>query len=667
MSRHVSCGVAGILVVWLVSAQTCLAQAGPGSAQQSISDFTRYDEFGGILLSPDGQYAAVLGGKHGRSVLGVLSMKDLKPINGVRAQEGFEFYDFRWVSPKRLMYRLAERQDNGVLAVTGEIAAIDADGKSHEFLYGYRAGERQTGTRIPVRESSYAVAELISPLLADDRNVLMSEQPFKQIGNYYYVDRDAKPGIILLDVYSGKKRKMGTAPLIGAEVLVDHNDRVRIAVGLNQLLKYAVSWKPDPDGEWQDFDLPGFKEESIEPKIMGVDAQSMFFVGTALADRHSALYRLDLNGKAVTKVFGFPDADIADVVYDLTRKRIIGVQSYIDRRITHWLDSADPAARIAAALQRSFPDQNIEIATATADGRLAVVFVSSSTNPGDYYLFDTKAMKAQYIQPARAWIDPQKMRPKEPFAFKARDGLELHGYLTRPTGDGPYPTVVLPHGGPHGVREYWEFDWEAQLLASRGYAVLQLNYRGSGGFGDAFTDLGYREWGGKIQDDITDSLRWAVSQKIADGNRACIVGASFGGYSALQSVEREPSLYRCAVGIAGIYDLELMYESGDIPKFRTGEDYLHTVLGKDSAQLRAFSPVYGAGQIQVPVLLIHGKEDKRADFEQARRMKAALDANGKKYEWRALRGEGHGIHDEETRAEVYTSIIEFLDRNLKGQ
>ncbi len=667
MSRHVSCGVAGILLAWLASAQTCLAQAGPASAQQSISDFTKYDEFGGIMLSPDGQYAAVLGGKHGRGMLGVLSMKDFKPVNGVRAREGFEFYDFKWVSHKRLMYRLAERQDNGVLAVTGEIAAIDLDGKSHEFLYGYRAGERQTGTRIPVREASYAMAELISPLLADDRNVLMSELPFKLIGNYYYVDRDAKPAIILLDVYSGKKRKMGTAPLIGAEVLVDHNDRVRIAIGLNHLLKYAVSWKPDPDGEWQDFDLPGFKEESIEPKIMGVDEQSVFFVGTALADRYSALYRLDLHGKAVTKVFGFPDADIADVAYDLTRKRIIGVQSYIARRITHWLDSADPAARIAAALQRSFPDQNIEIATATTDGRLAVVFVSSSTNPGDYYLFDTRAMKAQYIQPAREWIDPQKMRPKEPFAFKARDGLELHGYLTRPAGEGPYPTVVLPHGGPHGVREYWEFDWEAQLLASRGYAVLQLNYRGSGGFGDAFADLGYREWGGKIQDDITDSLRWAIAQKIADGNRACIVGASFGGYAALQSVEREPSLYRCAVGIAGIYDLELMYESGDIPNFRTGEDYLHTVLGKDSAQLRAFSPVHGAGQIQVPVLLIHGKEDKRADFEQARRMKAALDANGKKYEWRALRGEGHGIHDEETRAEVYTSIIEFLDRNLKGQ
>jgi dipeptidyl aminopeptidase/acylaminoacyl peptidase len=648
-------------------AQPARAQAVPNPAPPAITDFTRYDEFGGILLSPDGQYAAFLGGKHGRSVLAFLSLKDFKPINGVRAREGFEFYDFNWVSNQRVIYRVAERQDNGVLALTGEIAAIDVGGKQHQFLYGYRAGELQTGTNIQVREDSYATAELISPLMGDDRNVLMSEQPWKQVGNYYYINRDAKPNIILLDVHTGRKRNLGKAPLFEATLLVDSSDRVRLAIGLDDRLKYAASWKPDPEGAWQDFDLPGFKPESVEPQVMGEDGQSVLFIGTAASERYSALYRLDLQSRVVTKVFGFPDTDISDVVYDLPRKRIIGVQSYVDRRVTHWLDSKDPAARIAASLQRAFPDQSIEISTATQDGRVAVVFVHSSTNPGDYYLFDTTAMKAKYLQPARKWIDPQKMRAKEPFTLKARDGLELHGYITRPMGgDGPYPTVVLPHGGPHGVREYWEFDWEAQLLASRGYAVLQLNYRGSGGFGDEFTELGHREWGGKIQDDLTDSLRWAVSQNIADPDRVCIVGASFGGYSALQSVVREPRLYRCAVGIAGIYDLELMYRSGDIRVFRSGENYLREVLGEDADQLRAFSPVLGVDRIQVPVLLIHGKEDRRADFEHAKRMKAALDASGKKYEWYALKGEGHGIHDEETRAEVYGSIVEFLDRNLKA-
>ena len=665
MHGYGSSGVAAILACLLTTWPAAAAEN--PAAPPPLSDFTKYDEFGGILLSPDGVHAVALGGKHGRELLAFISMKGGAFVNGVRAREGSEFYDFQWVSNQRVIYRLAERQDNGVLAVTGEIAAIDVGGKSHEFLYGYRAGQKQTGTRIAVREASYATAELISPLRNDDRNVLMSEQPWKQVGNYYFQDRDASPSIVLLDVYTGRKKVVGRAPLIGATMLVDSEDRVRIALGLNRQFKYAVSWKPDPSGAWQDFDLPGFESESIQPMIMGEDSQSMFFLGTAVGDRYSALYRLDLQSRIVTKVFGFDDTDISDVVYDLARKRIIGVQSYVDKPVTHWLDSNDRAARIAAALQRSFPGQTIQIPTATVDGRVAVVLVSSSTNPGDYYLFDTATMKAQYIQPARRWIDPGKMRPKEPFLFTARDGLELHGYVTRPVGDGPYPTIVLPHGGPHGVREIWEFDWEAQLLASRGYAVLQVNYRGSGGFGQKFSELGYRQWGGKIQDDITDSLRWAVEQKIADGNRVCIVGASFGGYSALQSVEREPSLYRCAVGFAGVYDLELMFESGDVPNFRTGENYLQKVLGTDVEQLRAFSPVRGASRIQVPVLLIHGKEDTRADFEQARRMKAALDAAGKKYEWRALRGEGHGIHDEETRAEVYGSIVEFLDRNLKGQ
>jgi dienelactone hydrolase len=662
MKQRRSLTVAGALVMCLVAVKF----AGAGEPVSPIGDFTRYDEFGGILLSPDGRHAAILAGRHGRSLLGFLSIADSKVINTVRAREGYEFFDFRWVSNERVIYRLAERQIDGQLSFTGEIAAIDVGGKRHEFLYGYRAGEQQTGTKIAVRQDSYATADLLSTLRGDDRNVLMRERPWKRVGDIYFNDLDAKPNIILLDVYTGRKKTIGKAPLVNARLLVDTNDQVRFAVGLNKDLKEAVSWKPDPDGDWQDFNLPGFRPGSIEPIVLGEDSRSVHFLATAATDSHSALYRLDLQSKVVTKLFGFPDADIADVVFDLAGKRIVGVQSYVDKRVTHWLDSTDPAARIAAALQRSFPGQNVHISTASEDGRLAVVFVNSSTNPGDYYLFDTKAMKAKYIQSARKWIDPQRMREKEPFSIKARDGLKLHGYVTQPPGIGPFPTVVLPHGGPHGVREYWEFDWEAQLLASRGYAVLQLNYRGSAGFGDFFVELGYREWGGKIQNDLTDALRWAMEKGIADAKRTCIVGASFGAYSALQSVVRESALYRCAVGFAGVYDLELMHKSGDITYFRTGENYLRRVLGDDESQLREFSPVHGAARIQVPVLLIHGKEDRRAEFEHATRMKAALDSAGKKYEWRVLKGEGHAIEDEETRAEVYASIIEFLDRNLKG-
>jgi dipeptidyl aminopeptidase/acylaminoacyl peptidase len=225
--------------------------------------------------------------------------------------------------------------------------------------------------------------------------------------------------------------------------------------------------------------------------------------------------------------------------------------------------------------------------------------------------------------------------------------------------------VVMPHGGPHGVRDWWEFDWEVQLLANRGYAVLQVNFRGSGGYGRDFEAAGYGEWGAKMQDDVTDATRWAIEQKIAPADRTCIYGISYGGFAALMGAAREPELYRCAIGYAGVYDLELMWESGDVPDSRRGRAYLERVLGTDVAKLRAQSPVHNAQNIKAPVLLIHGKADGRADYEHAQRMKAALEKNNKKVEWLSLGREGHGIYDENTRREVYERILQFLDANLK--
>ena len=634
-------------------------------APLSIEAFTKYDVFSGIRLSPSGKYLVYMTGKYGRSLLVFMTVKDKKPIFALHCPEGFEFYDFHWISDRRIVYQIAERQLSGILARTGELFAVDMDGRNSDIIFGYRAGQMLTGTFIKKREASLSSAELISPLLKDKKHILIREMPFRRIGRNLYYDPDAKPIIALLDSYTGKKKKLDVAPYSNAVVMTDQQDRVRFAIGLNSNLEYVASWKPEPGGDWVDFNLPGFRENSIVPIIMSKDARSIYFLGTASGSLYSALFRLGLQTKEITKIFGLDDNNISNVVYDLTGKRIIGVLSYVDKPIIYWLDKKDLAARILASLEKSFPGQTVHIVTSTKDGSLAVIFVNSDINPGDYYLFDTKAMKAAYLQPARNWINPDEMRHKQPFTFKASDGLTLHGYITRPAGTGPYPMVVIPHGGPYGVRDNWEFDSEAQLFANRGYAVLQVNYRGSGGFGEEFERKGYKEWGGKIQDDITDATLWAVNQKIAIPDRICIYGGSFGAYSALEGVIREPTLYRCAIGYAGIYDLELMGKTADTSRSKFGKSYLRTVQGTDKSILHAWSPVYMADRIRVPVFLIHGKEDWRADFEQATEMKSALKKNKKVFEWMALRGEGHGVHDEETRKEVYERIIAFIDRYLK--
>ena len=656
--------LAGVLFYASAFGQTPSA---PQSAPSAIplEQFTKFDESGGLKLGPDGQTYAMLTGKYGRSAVVFVDVKTKKVLGGVRAQDDCEIDEYHWISPTRLIYTEAQRQRGNVRPTpTGEIFAVNRDGSGIRLLYGYRAEQSTLDTKIARRKASYASADYLGALKKDSRYILIAEYPWKIMQNLYVYNPDAKPLISRLDIYSGDKKQLDMAPLAGASLLLDHDDNVRFAYGRNEAQQYAVAWKPKADGNWESFNLPGFRDESVVPRRFSADDRSVYLTGVREGEKYDALFRLDLQSQQLEKMHAFEDMDVDGVIADFTDREVIGAYGYGAQETDFWLLKDNPAAQTYQALQRAFPNQRLNITSASEDGRIVVLFVDSDVNPGDYYMFDTVTKHADFLRAGRQWIDPKTMRPKEPIALKARDGLELHGYLTRPAGAGPHPLVVLPHGGPHGVRDSWEFDWEPQLLASRGYAVLQVNYRGSGGYGIDFQSAGYREWGAKMQDDVTDATRWAIEQKIASADRICIYGASYGGFAALMGVAREPDLYQCAIGYAGVYDLPLMWESGDVPDSRGGRSYLERVLGNDVAKLRAQSPVYNVQNIKAAVLLIHGKVDGRADYEHAKRMRAALEQNQKKVEWLALGGEGHGVYDEDSRREVYERILQFLDANL---
>ena len=637
----------------------------PTTAPVPLEQFTRFDEFGAIKLAPDSEYMAFTTGKYGRTKLYLRSLKDPKLISGVQAPENFEILDFEWVSTTRIIYFIAERQPGRVRPVfTGEIFAVDRDGRQSVQIYGYRAGGSTTGTRMNQGRSTYATPELLSTLKNDDRHVLIAEYPWTETANGYSFDPEAQPVIVRLDVYNGRKAKMGFVPLRRADILIDSQEQVRFAAGYDADSNLTALWKPQPDSDWQRFDFPLFRKGTVQPRRLTADNKAVLVTGAREGESLAALYSVDLETRAVEKLYQHAEADVTDLITDLEREAVVGVRVNADKPELHWLTADAPTAQLYQKLERAFPGQAVEIRSTTDKGNLVVVFVSSDVNPGEYYLFDTEKKKAEFLLAAKSWIDPRAMRPKEIVSIKARDGLTLHGYLTRPAATQPQPLVVLPHGGPHGVRDDWSFDWEAQLLASRGYAVLQVNYRGSGGYGQDFESAGYRQWGAKMQDDLTDATRWAITTGVAQGDRICIYGASYGGYAALTGAMREPKLYRCAVGYVGVYDLELMLTAGDIPDSRLGRDYLDKVLGSDRTELRERSPAHNASRIEIPVLLIHGKEDVRADYQHAKRMRAALEASQKPLEWLALSGEGHGVYDEQTRREVYEKLLAFLDRHL---
>ncbi|MDE2316885.1 MAG: S9 family peptidase, partial [Xanthomonadaceae bacterium] len=331
-----------------------------------------------------------------------------------------------------------------------------------------------------------------------------------------------------------------------------------------------------------------------------------------------------------------------------------------------YIDPTLPAAKLYMAISQKFPGEFVDFINFSEDGRELLFSVSSDRDPGTYYLIDTAHYKVVKLFAAAPWIDPSKMAERIPMHFKASDGLELEAILTVPNGVpmNNLPMVLLPHGGPHGVDDDWFFDGDAQFLASRGYLVLQVNYRGSSGRGLDFEQAGFLQWGTRIQQDLIDGVKWAEQQQYADPNRVCVYGGSFGGYSAMMSVIRAPKLFKCAIGYAGVYDLAMMYKKGDIRTDQFGRNYLATVIGKDDAALAANSPDKLADQIDVPVLLIHGKDDQRAPFAQAKAMRAALEAAHKPYEWMSKPDEGHGFYTEANNVDRLNLMQAFLAKYI---
>lgn len=642
-----------------------LAAIGVAVSAPPIEEFTRADEFGSVQISPDGNYLAMVTGQVGDSRLLFFNLPEKRFEVAVAATGSQEISGYQWVSAQRVVYFPGWRYTGNKFAIwTGDFVGINRDGKRHGLIYGPRGDDSVHQGHTRRRQASLATGSVLSRLPGDDRFILISEQPWRQFGRFWHENPDAMPRIARLDVFSGDKRNLGTVPLASARVLLDSEHEPRFAFGLGEANVLTAIWKPERRADWQRFEVEGFRPDTVIPHAFTHNEGAVQFSGVREGESLSALYEMDLEDHRVTRLFGHEVVDIDRVIFAYQGGPVIGVRLQHGRQQYHWLEPGHPVARTHQALERAFPGQSVVLTSMTQDRRRGVAVVYSDVNPGDFYVVDLESMAASLTVRARRWVQPGRMRPMTPIELPARDGLVLHGYLTRPEGEGPYPMVVVPHGGPHGVRDRWGYDPETQLLASRGYAVLQVNFRGSGGYGVDFEQAGYGEWGGKMQDDIADATRWAVAEGIADAERVCIYGASFGGYSALMGAVREPDLYRCAIAFAGVYDLELMFTTGDVRLSRAGRDYLDKVLGDDRSVLREASPVYHAERIKAPVLMVHGSEDWRADASHARRMKTALENAGKAHEWIELRGEGHGIFDDDTRRAYYEQLLAFLARHI---
>lgn len=632
----------------------------------TLEDFIKLPVHRNVQVSPDGSYLSVVFKKEGEDLLAILEKETLKPVNAFRARgEGKGIGSVYWVNDRRLVYSLTERKSwDKRLIDTGELVGVDIDGKGHELIFGYKAGQQQTGTRLKKKESSYGHHSIIDLLKDDDKYILIAFYKWKVVGNYWKTDHDAEPIIYKLNVYSGTKRRVGRLPHPGATGITDNNGYVRFAVSVNNNNRYVLSYKKDKEADWQDFQPKDFEGVKPFPLSFTADNNSVYLAANA-GNGTRALYLFNLKDNSFEKVFHDEKVDISDFINDFDGRRVVVVGTSLAKPEYHYLDRKDQKAKLHQKLGEAFDGYGFSITSITDDRSEMIVHVYSDINPGDYYLFDTKTFKADFLLTSRPWIDLSQTLPMQHMEFKTRDNTTIYGFVTLPPGkETNVPLVVMPHGGPHGVRDRWGFEWEAQLLASRGYAVLQVNYRGSGGYGIEFQEVGHGKWGTLMQDDITDATLALVEQGMVDPNRMCIYGGSYGGYAALMGAVKEPELYQCAIGSVGVYNLPMMFEKGDIAERERSLAYLYDVLGDDLEDQKARSPVYNVDKIKAKILLIHGTKDQRVPIEQAQSLMDAFDKIHKKYEWLELRNEGHGYYDEGNRMKIYSKLLEFLDKNI---
>lgn len=609
-----------------------------GAAPPTIDGLLRPAEFEDVQISPRGDYLALRMHSEGRTVMAVMRRADGVVTTTMAAGEDGHIDDVAWIGDERLLASWSKRVGRTAQPYAmPTLQVVDVDGGNRQAFDGWVAD--------PMNEDPDRV--LVVECMRETRRGCLTR--LREIGV----------------LARGKPVSIADGPVPNAQFLVD---RKRNPV---------FSWATDSEGylqtflregdDWVEINNERYSGVALYPQGVGYDMRH----GHLRAERTSGpdvIERIDLATGQRTVIASDPDMDPSGLVASFDQREVIGARYGRGAPVTRYFDESHPHVALSRELEREFTGMRVRVTSATRDGALVVVFVDSDREPGRYYLLDVATGELQRLLDHREWIHRDGLAARQPVEFTARDGRLLEGYLTRPVAGDPAgaPLVVLVHGGPHGVRDQWGFDVEAQMLAARGFAVMQVNFRGSGGRGRAFMESGYLQWGTGMIEDIIDGTRWARQQAGVSPGAPCIWGASYGGYAALMATIREPALFRCAVGVSGPYDLPTLHRRGDIQETRWGRASLARYVGTDEDRLRADSPTRHAGAIRAGLMLVHGGRDRRVPSEHATFMRGALDRAGKPYEWFLAKDETHGFYDLENEREYYTRVLGFLERHLAG-
>lgn len=631
-----------------------VAQEPIGQDPAALEHFARLPEHADVALSPGGRYAAAKVYSGGQYILAIYDLDNLGKAPPVLLNpDDMEVNWLRWKSEDRLLVSLwfASRRW-GTATVETRLFALDPDGRNRKLLVKPKRDD------IPVQIAD----QVVSFLPGDPDHIVMAFNP----------DDPRLPRLYKVNVRTARQKRLESGDSDIFWWSVDQAGEARVGQGIDdRQLRSRVLLRPPGSKDWRPF-LEGPVDEvpDFDPILFDQDDPDLAYVLSGHAGDTTGIYRFRLStGKFIDTVFHHPEVDVASWRLDPSGTRLESIGYVLDEGRVHWLNPEIGA--IVEDIRLRVSARHVGLVSASLGHRRMILYAESPDLPPRYYLYEPATDKLRYFAFAYPGLKDRPMGAMRSTRYRARDGLEIPAYVTLPPGihsatpPKPLPAVIFPHGGPV-ARDMAAFDPLVQYMASQGYAVLQMNFRGSWGYGSEFKQSGFRQWGKAMQDDITDGTRWMIEEGIADPERTCIVGWSYGGYAALMGAVREPALYRCAVSIAGVSDLQALLNQGRGFLFnRTMRRHIGEGW-KDREDLARNSPVNRAAEIKAPVLLVHGTKDRQVLASHSAAMARALDREKKTHEYLVLEDADHAVLRMEERLKLFDTLGRFLARHLGG-